>query len=61
MTLDVLVDFFGTGGESRTDDNLEEASDFEGVMDSVLPEYLEARCQIQDSECRAENVVWIVF
>ncbi|KAJ8583851.1 hypothetical protein M405DRAFT_854193 [Rhizopogon salebrosus TDB-379] len=56
MTLDVLVDFFGTGGESRTDDNIEEASDFEGAMDSVLPEYLEARCQIQDSECRAENV-----
>lgn len=61
MTLDALLDFFGTEGEYRTSDDLEEASDFEGFMESVLPECLEARCQIQDNDYRAENIVWIMF
>jgi len=61
MSLDALLDFFGAKTESRISDDLEndfeEASDFERFMDSVLPQCLEARSQIQDNECRADNVV----
>ncbi|OAX36025.1 hypothetical protein K503DRAFT_827179 [Rhizopogon vinicolor AM-OR11-026] len=59
MTLDDLVDFFGTERENRSSDDLEDTSDFEDFMNSVLPECLEARCQIQDDDCRADNAVGI--
>lgn len=59
MPLDSLLDFFRTGTETRTSDDStndpEEASYFERFMCSVLPECLEARCQVQDSECRMDN------
>ncbi|OJA20444.1 hypothetical protein AZE42_05730 [Rhizopogon vesiculosus] len=55
MTLDDLVDFFGTERENRSSDDLEDNSDFEDFMDSILPECLEARCQMQDDDCRADN------
>ncbi|KAG1743091.1 hypothetical protein EDB19DRAFT_1700035 [Suillus lakei] len=61
MSLDGLLDFFRSGTESRTSDDpangSEEASDFERFMGSVLPQCLEVRCQIQDSDCRMDNVV----
>lgn len=59
MSLDGLLDFFRTGIESRTPDDPangpEEASYFERFMGSVLPEYLEVRCQVQDSGCKTDN------
>ncbi|KAG2072863.1 hypothetical protein BDR04DRAFT_1127463 [Suillus decipiens] len=59
MSLDSLLDFFRTGIESRTSDDpangSEEASYFERFMGSVLPECLEVRCQVQDSDCRTDN------
>lgn len=59
MPLDSLLDFFRTETETRTSDDStndpEEASYFERFMCSVLPECLEARCQVQDSECRMDN------
>lgn len=62
MTLDLLLDFFGTGKETCMSDNLDDdASDFEAFMGSVLPECLETRYQIQDNDCRADNVVCIVL
>jgi hypothetical protein len=65
MSLDGLLDFFRTGIESHTSDDPangpEEASYFERFMGSVLPGFLEIRCQVQDSDCRADNFVWILF
>jgi len=65
MSLDSLLDFFRAGTETRTSDDptndQEEASYFERFMCSVLPECLEVRCQVQDSECRMDNFVWIIF
>ncbi|KAG2067773.1 hypothetical protein BDR04DRAFT_1104534 [Suillus decipiens] len=59
MSLDSLLDFFRIGIESRTSDDPangpEEASYFERFMGSVLPECLEVRCQVQDSDCRTDN------
>ena len=61
MTLDLLLDFFGTGKETCMSDDLDEdVSDFEAFMGSVLPEYLETRCQIQDNDYSADNVVCTV-
>jgi len=65
MSLDGLLDLFQTEIESRTSDDpandLEEASYFERFVGSVLPECLEVRCRVQDSDCRTDSFVWIVF
>jgi hypothetical protein len=65
MSLDGLLDFFRTEIASRTPDDLtngpEEASYFERFMGSVLPECLEIRCQVQDSDSRTDNFVWVVL
>ncbi|KAG1770211.1 hypothetical protein EDD22DRAFT_866620 [Suillus occidentalis] len=59
MSLDGLLHFFRTEIESRTPDDPkngpEEASYFERFMGSVLPECLEIRCQVQDSDSRTDN------
>ncbi|KAG1817125.1 uncharacterized protein BJ212DRAFT_1270836 [Suillus subaureus] len=59
MLLDGLLDFFRTGTENHTSDDPandpEEASYFERFMCSVLPECLEVRCQVQDSDCGTDN------
>ncbi|KAG1898588.1 uncharacterized protein F5891DRAFT_1190666 [Suillus fuscotomentosus] len=59
MSLDGLLDLFQTGIESRTSDDpandLEEASYFERFVGSVLPECLEVRCRVQDSDCRTDS------
>jgi len=56
-----LLDFFGTGKETCMSDDLDEdASDFEALMGSMLPEYLETRYQMQDIDCSTDNVVCIV-
>ncbi|KAG2142817.1 uncharacterized protein EDB93DRAFT_1241493 [Suillus bovinus] len=61
MSLDDLQNLFQTGIESCTSDNPanrdgpEEASDFERLMGPVLPECLEVRCQVQDSDCRTDS------
>ncbi|KAG2144542.1 hypothetical protein DEU56DRAFT_790217 [Suillus clintonianus] len=59
-SLDGLLDFFQIGTESRTSDDpangSEEASDFERFMGSVLPQCLEARYQVQDSDSRTDNI-----
>jgi len=61
LALDALLDFFRTEGEYHTAGVPEEANDFEGLMNSLLPECLDARYRMQDNDGRADNAVWIAF